>query len=186
MTSGDRRTPNPFLTYRDAMADVTLPWAAEKVVVDLDTCIKTGRTTNETVTLRGTTTPLWITVLLVVSVFGYLLATMMTMRRYELKVPFTHAAYDHWNRRRWAAWAAGLAGGGFLAGAVAADGGHSGVLAGVGLVILTGAVVLGVANSLRNSVGIHLNRDGDLVIVRTHPAFAEAVRTAQVEPLLRR
>ncbi|QCX26612.1 hypothetical protein [Nocardioides jishulii] len=167
------------------MADVTLPWAAEKVVVDLDTCVKTGRPTNETVTLRGTTTPLWITVLLVFSVFGYLLATMLTMRRYELKVPFTHAAYDHWNRRRWAAWAAGLTGGGFLAGAVAANDGRSGVLAGVGLVILTGAVVFGVANSLRNSVGVHVNRDQDLVIVRTHPSFADAVRAAAVEPLAR-
>lgn len=168
------------------MADVTLPWAAEKVVVDLDTCIKTGRTTNETVTLRGSTTPLWITVLLVVSVFGYLLATSMTKRRYELTVPFTHAAYDHWDTRQRRAWIVGLAGIALVGVGLVTGGSAAWPLALTGLALVAGGAVYGISNTHAHTVGVRVTRHNDLVIVRTHPAFAEAVRTAQVEPLLRR
>lgn len=165
------------------MADVTLPWAAQKVVVDLDTCIKTGRRTNETVTLRGTATPAWIGLLLPLSLFSFLFASSMTSRRYEVTVPFTHASYDHWATRRTRAAVIGLAGAVSLVAAAVVGGVVAGVLVGVGLALLVGGIAFGVANGKSNGVAVRVNRHQDLILVGTHPAFADGMRAAEVGSL---
>jgi hypothetical protein len=166
------------------MADVILGRAGSAVLVDLDTCVKTGQVTSQRVTLRGHTTPAWITVLLLFTVIGFLLAGAMTSRRYRVTLPFAHAVHDRWRKNRRWAWAVGLTGAAALVTATTRHG-HADVWVGIGLAFIAGSIVIGIANAIRNNVGIHMTRDDDLVLTRAHPAFVQAVRAASVEPLAR-
>lgn len=56
------------------------------MLVDLDVCVKTGRVTHDRVTLRGHTTPAWVTLLLLFTIIGFFIAGMMTSRRYPRHV----------------------------------------------------------------------------------------------------
>ncbi|KRA29428.1 MULTISPECIES: hypothetical protein [unclassified Nocardioides] len=164
------------------MADVILGPAGSTVLVDLDICVKTGRVTDERVTLRGQTTPSWVTLLLLCSIVGFLFAAMMTSRRYRVTLPFSHAAHDRWSGNRRLAVLVGLAGVAVLVAAATVGDDFSGLLAGVGGAFVAGGLGLGVLNAARNTVGVHVRRD-DLVLTRAHPLFVEAVKAASVEPL---
>lgn len=158
------------------MADVILGRAGSTVLIDLDICVKTGQVTSQRVTLRGQTTPAWVTILLLFTIIGYLLAGAM---------PFTHALHDQWRKNRRLAWAVGLAGIGALIAAATIGNRYSGLWVGTGVAFMAGGLVIGTANAIRNNVGIHMTRDDELVLTRAHPAFVQAVRAAAVEPLAR-
>jgi hypothetical protein len=167
------------------MADVILGPAGSNVLVDLDICVKTGQSTNERVTLRGQTTPAWITVLLLFTIIGFLFASAMTSRRYRVTLPFSHVVHDRWRNNRRLLWIVGLAGAGALIAATTFGSSYAGLWVGVGTAFIAGAVIMGTANAMRNNVGVHLTRDNELVLTRAHPAFTEAVRAAQIGPLSR-
>lgn len=165
------------------MAEVILPGTGRTMVFDLDTCVKTGRTTSQRVTLRGRTTPSWVILLLLLSVIGFLLASSMTSRRYEITLPFDHAQYRRWFLGRGVAFIVGLIGAGTLVVGAMSRGQYAGAMALAGLVIVLGAVVWGTFNGWVNGVAVRVNREHDLVLVGVHPHFVEAVRTASTEPL---
>lgn len=164
------------------MPNVKLGRTGSTVVVDLDVCVKTGAATRGTVTLRGSTTPPWVSVLLVVTVVGYLFASVMASQKFRVTLPYTHAVYDRWQRGRRLAWALGLAGvAALVLGLV--TGRYVGVWAGAAGVVVVVALVVGIVNGRRNGVGIVATRHDDLVVTRVHPAFAAAVRESAVERL---
>lgn len=165
------------------MADVTLARAGSAVLVDLDVCVKTGVSTNNRVTLRGHTTPAWVTLLLLFSIIGFLIAGSMTSRRYRVTIPFSRPVHDRWRSNKALAWLAGLAGAGALVASLSVGGDPASLLVGGGVVLLGGGAAIGAWNAWTNNVGIHVSHDGDLVLTRAHPAFAKAVRTASIEKL---
>ncbi len=137
--------------------------------------------------MRGSTIPSWVNLLLLVSIVGYLFVGGMTSRRYRVTLPFVHARYAHWVRNKMLVLLAGAIGiGAVIAAAVVEDEGLVGVLLGFGLAVSLAAVVLGTINSWRNHVGFYVSREGDLVLTRAHPAFAEAIQGALTEPIARR
>jgi hypothetical protein len=164
------------------MADVILGPAGAFVLVDLGICAKTGEVTNERAVLGGRTRPAWVTVLLVFSVIGFLFADAVTSRRYRVDLPFSHAAHGRWRDRRRLAWAVGLVGAGSLVLAASGTAG-GGVPAVAGAAAIAGALVLGVVNAVRNSMGVRLTRGDQLLLTRAHPAFARAAEVALIEPL---
>lgn len=166
------------------MADVILGRAGSTVLVDLDTCVKTGATTTQRVTLRGSTTPGWITALLLLTVIGFLIATAITSRRYRVTLPFSHTVHDRWRQNRRLAWSAGLAGGAALLVAATRADDDAGLWVGAGIAFVAGGVAIGTTNALRHHVGIRVNGDNELVVTRAHANFAHAVRAATVEPQL--
>jgi hypothetical protein len=167
------------------MADVILGRAGSTVLVDLEMCVKTGATTTQRVTLRGSTTPGWITVLLLFTVVGFLIATAMTSRRYRVTLPFSHAVHDRWRQNRRLAWSTALAGAAALLMAGTGGSDYAGLWVGPGIAFVAGGLAIGTTNALRNNVGIHVNGDNELVVTRAHANFAHAVRAATVEPLTR-
>jgi hypothetical protein len=167
------------------MPDVILGRAGSTVLVDLDVCVKSGVATRQRVTLRGQTTPAWVSVLLLFTVIGYLFAGAMTSRRYRVTLPFAHAVHDRWRRNRRLGWAFGLAGVGALLVAATIGDDYVGLCVGVGLAFIAGGLAIGTTNALTNNVGIHMTRDNELVLTRAHPAFVRAAHGASVEPLVR-
>lgn len=152
------------------------------VDVDIDVCAKTGEPTRERVTLRGSTTPPWVTVLLLLTVVGFLLATVMLARRFEVRLPFTHAAYDRWRRRvRWS-WAIGALGVAMVFAGTALDPPAPLVWTVAGVVVLVGALAFGITSSVRHQVAVR-QRGDDLVVTRCHPAFVAAVQGASTAPV---
>jgi hypothetical protein len=162
------------------MAEVVLGRAGTEVLVDLDVCAKTGRRTRDRVTLRGTTTPGWVLVLLLFTVVGFLLARAMTSRRYSVTLPFVHDVHDRWKRNRQLAWALGLVG---LCLVVVTAIAQAGPWGAIGLALVVVALIGGSVNGVRNGLGFSSDRDGDLVLSWVHPRFAEAVGSASAEPL---
>ena len=162
------------------MPDVILGRTGSTVVVDIDICVKSGVATTQRVTLRGQTTPAWVSVLLLFTIIGYLFAGAMTSRRYRVTLPFAHAVHDRWRNRR-LGWAVGLAGAGALLVAATIGDGYVGLCVGVGLALMAGGLAIGTTNALTNNVGIHMTRDNELVLTRAHRAFVRAVRGASVE-----
>ena len=167
------------------MSNVRLGRTGSTVVVDLDVCVKSGLPTRGTVTLRGSTTPPWVTLLLLITVVGYLFANVMASQKFRVTLPFTHAVYDRWQKGRRLAWALGLAGVAGLALALITSSRYVGVWSGMAIVVITVALIGGVVNGRRNGVGIVATRHDDLVVTQVHPAFAAAVRESAVERLVR-
>lgn len=165
------------------MAEVVLGPAGSRVDVDLGVCAKSGRPTAYRVEFRGSTTPGWVTLLLLVSVVGYLFASWMSARRYRVTLPFTHELHDRWQRGRRAAWAVAAVGV-LVVVAAAVVGGRAavpGVVLGIGL--MTVATLGGVVNAVRHGIGFRMTRDQQLVVTGVHPAFAREVATATVAPV---
>ncbi len=165
------------------MADVVLGRAGDAVLVDLDVCAKTGHPTSQRVRFRGSTTPGWVTVLLLLTVVGFLLASLMTSRRYEVTVPLARPAHDRWRRHKRVALIVALAGAGALVAAATDLVGQAGFWGVSGIVLVAAALVGGTVNSMVNGLEFHATRHGDLVLTRAHPAFAQAVAAASVEPV---
>ncbi len=163
------------------VADVVLRRAGSTVLVDLDACAKTGRTTGQRVTLRGSTTPGWVIVLLLFTVVGFSLAQAMTSRRYSVTLPFVHEAYNRWKRNAFLAWVVGLGGPRAVWIAAAHHGDKAGIWGGVGIALLAAALVGGSVNSAVNGVGVRTTRDDDLVLTQAHPDFAHAIAAASVD-----
>lgn len=165
------------------MAEVVLGPAGSRVDVDLGTCAKSGRPTAYRVEFRGSTTPGWVGLLLLVSVVGFLFASSMTSRRYRVTLPFTHELHERWRRGRRMAWAFAAVGVVVIvaAAAIGGDAAVPGVAVGVGL--MTVAMVGGVVNAVRHGIGFRMTRDQELVVTGVHPAFAREVAAASVAPL---
>ena len=164
------------------MASAILGKTGNAVSAASHVCVKTGRPTHERVTLRGSTTPGWVNLLLIFSVFGWIFAMGMTERRFVVTVPFTHAVHDRWQRLNWLAWGLGVGGIAltFWAAFTSADR----VL--LPLAVTLGAFVLGLANSWINNVGVRQGHDDALLLVRVHPAAASAIASvgAAMDPTL--
>lgn len=167
------------------MADVVLGRAGSTVLVDLDVCAKTGQTTSQRVRLRGSTTPGWVTVLLLLTVVGFLLASTMTARRYDVTAPMDRAAHARWRRNRRVALLIGIGGAGAVVVAATDLGGASAFWGVTGIALVAVALVGGTINGTLNGLGFRTTRGDDLVLTRAHPAFAQAVAAASVEPVLR-
>lgn len=115
-------------------------------------------------------------VLLIFTIIGWVFATAMASRRYRITVPFAHAAYDRWRRLHWLAWGLGVGG---VAGAIGT--GMAGwpdawLLFGVS----AAGLGLGLVNARVNTIGVRRDREGDLVLVRVHPAAAAAMVDADM------
>lgn len=167
------------------MSNVRLGRTGSTVVVDLDVCVKTGLPTTGTVTLRGSTTPPWVTFLLLVTVVGYLFASAMASQKFRVTLPYTHAVYDRWQKGRRLAWLLGLAGFAGLILALMTSSRYVGVWAGMAFVVIVVALIFGVVNARRNGVGIVATRHDDLLVTHVHPDFAAAVRESVLERLAR-
>lgn len=152
--------------------------AGDTVDVDLDVCAKTGRSTTERVTLRGSTVPGWVLVLLLLTVVGFLLAVVMTSRRSQVTLPLTHAAYRRWKLLQLAAWLVGACG---LAAVVVAATGSGGPWGALGVVLLVGALVGGTTVTAVAGLRIVRGRQDALVLKGASPVFAAAVEATRVE-----
>ena len=164
------------------MSEVALGRAGSAVLVDLDVSAKTGRTTNQRVTLRGSTTPGWVVVLLAFTIVGFLLASAMTPRRYDVTLPLEREVYTRWKRNKVVAWVLGLCGAGAListANALAAGAGSWVAVGGIALVVT--ALVGGGVNARVNGLRLRMTRDDELILMHAHPAFGRAVSAAGVE-----
>lgn len=161
------------------MTDVELGRAGDDVDVDLDVCAKTGRTTTDRVTLRGSTVPGWVLVLLLLTVVGFVLAVLATSRRSQVTLPLVHAAYRRWKRLQLVAWLVGACG---LAAVVVAvgTGDRSGVFGAVGIALVAGALVGDTAATATHGLTLRRRR-GALVLRGAGPEFAAAVAAARVE-----
>lgn len=164
------------------MADVTLRRSGGIVDVGVEVRVKTGRATRQRVTMRGHTMPAWVNVLMVFSFISFLIAGSNTSRRYRVTLPFSRAAYGRWRMNRRCAWFAAVAGVGALVAALTIGQAYAGLLIGAAVALLLGAASLGAVNAALNTVGIRLTRDGDLVLTGVHPAFVEALRSAESRP----
>ncbi|WP_418063470.1 hypothetical protein [Pimelobacter simplex] len=153
------------------MAAVVIGRVGTDVVVPGEVCVKTGVRTREFVVLRGSTTPPWVHVLLIVTIVGWLWASAMAARRYRVEVPFVHRHWDRWRSIRRAALLLGLVGVILACWASVAGVPHSAAFLG----LTVGAVVLGVGNSLVNTVGV--TQRGDLLLLtRVDPDAVVAIR----------
>jgi len=146
----------------------------EYLVIDSDVCLKSGRRTSDKVTLRGGTTPSWVNVLLLFSIFGWVFASGMSTRRYRMQVPFSHAIHARWRRWSRVAWVVGVGGLGATIGAAAAGVQVEWMLLCVGVA----ALGMGLGNASMNNVGVRENRDNELVLTRVHPTAAAAIKRA--------
>lgn len=153
------------------MARVILGSVGTRQDVASQTCVKTGLATNERLTIRGSTTPGWIHVLLIFTLIGWLFAIGNTQRRFVVTVPFTHAIHDRWRRLNRLAWLLGIGGIAATLWAVSTNFEHTVLLLGVPL----GSLILGLVNSWTNNVGVRQNQDAELLLVRVHPAAASAM-----------
>ncbi|GAA3534648.1 hypothetical protein [Nocardioides daeguensis] len=167
------------------MADVILGRAGSTVLIDLDVCVKTGRVTHDRVTLRGHTTPAWVTLLLLFTIVGFFIAGMMSSRRYRVTLPFSHEVHERWRNNRRLAWLVALIGVCALMATATVGDDDAGLFVGSGFAFMAGGVVLGTINAVKNNVGIRMTRDDDLVLTGAHPTFVQAVNTASREPLTR-
>ncbi|ROR90907.1 hypothetical protein [Nocardioides aurantiacus] len=165
------------------MADVVLGRAGSPVLVDLNVCAKTGRRTSDRVERRGSTMPAWVTLLLLFTVVGFLLAGAMTSRSYRVTLPLEHAVHDRWRRNRRLAWAVSLVGAGAFVWAESGGTAADGLWGGVGLALFLAGLVGGTVNSTMNNVGFRMTRQDDLVLTRAHDNFARAVAAATVEAM---
>ncbi|MFB9315780.1 hypothetical protein [Nocardioides plantarum] len=166
------------------MSTVKLGRTGSTVVVDLEVCVKTGLPTRETVTINGSTTPPWVSFLLLITVLGYLFASAMASQKFRVTLPFTHAVYDRWKQGRRRAWLLGIVGLMGLVLALVASDGDAGAGVGASVVVIVVALVVGMSNGRRHGVGIVATRHDDLVVTRVHPSFAAAVRESVAEPLV--
>lgn len=162
------------------MSEVVLGRAGSTVLVDLAVCAKTGQTTSQRVSFRGSTTPGWVIVLLLFTVVGFLLAMTMTSRRYRVTLPLVHEAFARWKRNRLMAWIVGSGGVAALVAAATNFGGEAGLWGGVGIALVAAALVGDAVNRSLNGLGFR-TKDDDLILTRAHPAFAQAVAAASVE-----
>jgi MFS family permease len=165
------------------MADVVLGPVGSRVDVDLGTCAKSGRPTAYRVEFRGSTAPGWVTVLLLVSIVGYLFADAMTSRRYRVTLPFSRELHDRWQRGRRVAWLVAAVGVAFVVATLVVGGGTGFALLLVGVGLMAVAMLGGVVNAVRHGIGFRLTRDQELVVTGAHPAFAREVEAATVAPL---
>lgn len=164
------------------MSEVALGRAGSTVLVDLEVCAKTGRTTNQRVTLRGSTTPDWVVILLAFTVVGFLLASAMTSRRYHVTLPLRRETYLRWKRNKLVAWMAGIGGAGALIAAATDFVGGAGSWFGIGgVALVVAALVGGAVNGRVYGLGLRMTRDDELILMHAHPAFARAVSAAGVE-----
>lgn len=153
------------------MAAVVIGRVGAEIAVPGDVCVKTGIRTREYVVLRGSTTPPWVNVLIIVTIVGWLWASAMAARRYRVEVPFLHRHWDRWQRIRRIACVVGLLGVILACWASVAGVPHSAAFLGV----TAGGVALGVGNSLVNTVGV--TQRGDLLLLtRVHPDAVAAIR----------
>lgn len=159
--------------------------AGSAVLVDLDVCVKTGRVTHDRVTLRGQTTPAWVTLLLLFTIVGFFIAGLMSSRRYRVTLPFSHEVHDRWRNNRRLAWLVALIGVVALMAGSTLGNDYAGLLVGSGIAFMAGGVALGTVNAVSNNVGIRMTRDEDLVLTGAHSAFVKAVNAASREPQMR-
>jgi hypothetical protein len=138
-------------------------------------CVKTGVPTANVVRIRGRSTPGWTASLILFSWIGWLIATSATSRNYEVLLPYSASVFKRWGRQRQLAIGLGLLAL-FITVIAAVDNTWFLIPA---LATVATAVVCGVANELANACGMHVNRNGDLVLSRVHPAFKAAVATQQ-------
>lgn len=163
------------------MAEVILGRAGSTVTVDLDVCAKSGRRTEHRCTYRGSTTPGWVTVLLFITLVGFLLAGAMTSRSYTVTLPLAKDVYDRSRRNRRIAWCCGLVGLGVLVVAIATDALSDGGWAPIGFGLVVVALVGSYVSALVTNVGFRTTRYDELVVTRAHPAFVRAVAAASTE-----
>jgi hypothetical protein len=155
------------------VSSVVVGRPGKQLVARSDICVKSGVPTVDRVVLRGSTTPGWVVVLLFLTVIGWVIALVMTSRRYEVDVPFRHDLYVRWLRTHVLSWLIGLGG---VAGAVTAGQlgfGEAWILLGVTLV----GILLGIGNSWATTAGV-VQRGDDLVLTRVHPAFVRSLARA--------
>lgn len=153
------------------MATVVVGHVGTDVVVPSDVCVKSGVPTTHRVTLRGSTTPDWVIVLLVFTIIGWLFASVMSSRKYRVDVPFQPYLDKQWRQLRDLAVVVGSIG--VIAAVVASLSGLD--HAWVPLLLTVVAIVLGNVNSYRHLVGVQQRGPETLVLTRVHPAAAEAI-----------
>jgi hypothetical protein len=157
------------------MGSVVVGRAGADLVAASDLCVKSGRRTPDRVTVRGSTTPSWVNMLLIFTIVGWLFATGMSARRYRVAVPFSHEIHDRWRRLNRASWLVGVGGAGGTIWATSAGALHAWMLLGVSVV----GLAIGLVNWAFNNVGVRINRDDELVLTRVHPTAVAAIRGAR-------
>jgi hypothetical protein len=158
------------------MAAVVIGPVGGDVVVPGGVCVKTGARTPQYVIMRGSTTPGWVSFMILFTFIGWLWASSMASRRFRVEVAFLHEAYDRWNRIRRIAWIIGSLGVMLACWTSVADIPHAAAF----LSLTAGGLVLGVGNALLNTVGF-VQRGDLLMMTRVHPDAVAAIRAGQAE-----
>ncbi|MCL2613761.1 MAG: hypothetical protein FWD95_11095 [Nocardioidaceae bacterium] len=159
------------------MAIVAVGPVGADVVVPTDVCVKSGVPTRDRVTIRGSTTPGWVWVLLLLTIVGWIFVSIMTSRRYRIEVPFRHDLNDRWRRTYRIATGLVVAGFGATIAAIIARLDH----ALVPLLLVVAGLLIGTVNGLVRNVGVRQIGDERLALTRVHPAAAAAITRARAE-----
>jgi hypothetical protein len=160
------------------VAIVAIGRVGEQIVVPTAVCVKSGVATTDRVIIRGSTTPAWVSALLLFTVIGWLFASGMAARSYRVDVPFRHDIHDRWQRFYRIAWGFGVVGAAGTVGAIIAGMDH----ALMPLVLSVAGLVTGLVNGLTNNVGVRQIDVDRLAMTRVNDAAAAAITRARATP----
>jgi hypothetical protein len=134
-------------------------------------CVKTGVPTADVLTIRGSAAPGWSWLMIVFGFLPWLVANLATSRRYTIEVPMQAVVWKRHRAARRAALYLFVTGVAFAVIATTQGWQNSAILlipAFVGLALHAG-------NEWVNTIGVHLSRDGGLLLTRVHPGFERAL-----------
>ncbi|WP_457256577.1 hypothetical protein [Pedococcus sp. P5_B7] len=134
-------------------------------------CVKTGIPTADVLTIKGSAAPGWSWVMIVFGFLPWLFASLASSKSYEIQVPMQAAVWRRHRRVRRAAFVLFVVGVTLAIIATTQGRQNSAFLlfpAFVGLAVYAG-------NEWFNTIGVHLSRDGGLLLTRVHPEFERAL-----------
>lgn len=157
-----------------ARVNLGFPDVSRGVRVGGGRCVKTGQPTDQHVTISGSTIPPWVHVLLVFTFFGWILAMVLSSRRYRVVVPMRSEVHRRW--RRWRAVSAGLVVLGLAATTLTYVQDRASLVPLLASVI---SVLLGTANAMIYTIGVRRGASETIELTRVHPSAVRAILDAR-------
>jgi hypothetical protein len=158
-------------TYACGVSSVQVSESTFRVVPLPRVCVKTGTPTADVLTIRGSAAPGWSWAMIVFGFLPWLVASVASSKRYAIEVPMHAAVWRRHRSVRRAALILVVAGVVLALVAVSQGRDNSAFLllpAFIGMAFYAG-------NEWFNTIGVHLTRDGGLLLTRVHPDFERAL-----------